>query len=351
MLNHKNFFSPLFFIFFLLSLTCKGLSNNHALVKDSLLQESLFESLLQEKPLKLLIQTDLQQLLINKKTDKPQAANLSYQQEGQRYSWSVQIKARGKFRRMNCEFPPLGLEFSKKELASAGFKRLDEIRLVTHCYNDEDTSKVLVLREYLAYKIYNELTSTSYRVQWAQITYEDSRNKKNKFTRWGFLLESTDELAARLQAEETEPYTLLPSQIDTMQERLFTAFQYMIGNTDWSLVPIRNLKVFQREGSLTLDLVPYDFDFSGLVSAPYALPRSDVGQRTVRERIFLGLSNADKDLAATFALLLEKKADIFKIINQCAPLNPSAKEDMVNYINDFYYDIKRKKSFLIIRSF
>ena len=63
-------------------------------------------------------------------------AILSYILQGEdTVSLNVSIKTRGNFRkdRNNCDFPPLCIKFSKKEVKNTIFEGQDRIKLVTHC--------------------------------------------------------------------------------------------------------------------------------------------------------------------------------------------------------------------------
>ena len=70
-------------------------------------------------------------------------------------------------------------------------------------------------------------------------------------------------------------------------------FQYLIGNTDWSLVTAdteehccHNIDLFELGGHTLL--VPYDFDLAGLVDASYAKPDPEIKIRSVRTRRYRG---------------------------------------------------------------
>ena len=146
-----------------------------------------------------------------------------------------------------------------------------------------DVSRDLVFREYLTYKLYNELTPNSLRVQLVKITYLDKSNPDYRLTRYGFLIEDEEEFSWRTAATVKEQMGLKPTELSPSHEKLAALFQYMIGNTDWSVEMRRNLEILEKpDGKLVP--VPYDFDFSGIVSAPYARPNVDVGQKRVGER-------------------------------------------------------------------
>jgi hypothetical protein len=68
-----------------------------------------------------------------------------------------------------------------------------------------------------------------------------------------------------IQAENTETETFLKMAV----------FQYMIGNTDWSVPYLHNIRILSFDAQTIPSVVPYDFDHAGIVNAPYALPRSN----------------------------------------------------------------------------
>ena len=67
-----------------------------------------------------------------------------------------------------------------------------------------------------------------------------------------------------------------------------SVFQYMVGNTDWSMVRFHNVEVSRTPRGVYVP-VPYDFDWTGLVSTRYARPNEGLGIRSVRQR-FTGVS-------------------------------------------------------------
>src|SRR5690606_26257310 len=88
---------------------------------------------------------------------------------------------------------------------------------------------------------------------------------------------------------------LVYTQLDTEQASLVAVFEYLIGNTDFSMVHgardddcCHNIVPFSREGQDYL-IIPYDFDFSGLVNAAYASPNPELPIRSVTRRLYRGL--------------------------------------------------------------
>ncbi len=304
-------------------------------LKNAPAPQSIFDKLHQRDVIELVIKTNLDSLINHRATNDYIPATFTHKIGKSEESWDIEVKPRGKYRRRVCDFPPLKLNFSKKDLKAKGLTTYDKLKLVTHCIDEKIASKDLVLREYMAYELYRELTENSYRVQLAKITYIDSGSGK-KTKRWGFLIESTDQLAARMSSVEVEEMGHAPEDFHIAQERITSTFQYMIGNEDWNLEMNRNVKVFKNTKSGKLIAVPYDFDFSGLVNAPYAVPNSSLGLASIRERSFLGLSEDVSDLYSTYSYFRTKKKALTDRINKFRLLSTDSKQDMINYIESFY---------------
>jgi hypothetical protein len=278
--------------------------------------------------------------LQNRFTDDYRAATFSFEDAaGVEHSYQAKLKARGRFRRKVCDFPPLKLKFSKKELEAAGLNEMNEMKLVTHCLDDKAVSKDLILREYLAYKLYNELTPNSLRTQLVKITYRDAKDPSNKFKRWGFLIEDAEELTHRLGASSCECMGKEASDLNTSHERIVSLFQYMIGNTDWDIKMLRNVELI-KIGDDKLIPVPYDFDFSTFVSAPYSRPNADVGQKSMAERVFMGSAESYETLYSTISYFKSKREKIFDTVWNFRQLDTESKEAIIAYLESFFATIE-----------
>ena len=137
-----------------------------------------------------------------------------------------------------------------------------------------------LLLEYSAYRLYNQLTPASHRVRLATIDYVGSDNRPLT-TRIGFFLEDIDDVAARNGMRRAATGERIgSSQLSSADAARLAMFEYMISNLDWSMRAgppgdrcCHNSRLLGRAGAaINLFPVPYDFDFSGLVSAPYAAP-------------------------------------------------------------------------------
>jgi hypothetical protein len=186
---------------------------------------------------------------------------------------NIQLKTRGIFRlkSSNCFFPPLKLKLHKKEAKGTIFSDYEKLKLVLPCQKNKRYEQYVLL-EYLAYKIYNILTEYSFRVQLVKLRLEDLEKKKPDYSMYAFLIEPVKSLAKRNNAKELEVKNIHPNLTDQKLMNQLALFQYLIGNTDWSVKALHNIKLLSRDSLQKPVAVPYDFDFSGLVNATYASP-------------------------------------------------------------------------------
>lgn len=306
--------------------------------------QSLFGMLQRQEVVEMTLVADLDSILIKRKSEDYRSADFSYTDElGVLHTYQAQVKPRGKFRRMTCDFPPLKLKFSKKELEAAGLSDMNELKLVTHCLDDEGVSEGLVLREYLAYKLYNELTPNSLRAQLVEITYQDRSNENYRITRYGILLEDEEELVRRTGGVIYDSMGASAESLQPTQEKIASVFQYMIGNTDWSIEMLRNVKLLKKQGGKLIP-VPYDFDFSAVVAAPYARPNTDLGQKKIGQRVFMGKAGSVQELYATLSYFRSMKQSLLDIVNNFQLLDVQSKESILLFLNGFFDEIETQES-------
>lgn len=306
--------------------------------------QSLLSVMSRQDLLEVTLLTEIDSLLQKRKTEDYRDAEFSYEDEnGVIHSFKAKAKPRGRFRRMTCDFPPLKLKFSKQELEAAGLSDMNELKLVTHCLDDKDLSKSLVLREYLAYKLYNELTPNSLRAQLVKITYLDKSNPDYRLTRYGFLIEDKEEFSWRTSGTVSEKMGTQPSELSPAHEKIVSVFQYMIGNSDWNVEVLRNIQILEKEENKLIP-VPYDFDFAAIVSAPYARPNTDVGQKRISERVFMGASTSAKELYSTLNYFKTKKEKLLNIVNDFDLMDRESRESIVQYLEIFFEEIETTES-------
>lgn len=257
--------------------------------------------------------------------------------DGTEQTWEIKAKARGNVRRQICAFPPLKLKFPKKMLRELGMDaKHNDLKLVTHCKSG-DIGSQKVLREYLAYRIYNILTDNSFRAQLIELTYEDTQGKRKTVTEYGMLLEDIDELADRIGGDKCSDCAFTnPARFSLEEYRLFCVFQYLIGNTDFSIKDLHNLKVVEIEPDETYLPIPYDFDYAGLVDASYAVPHESLPIDKVTERYFMGLRFPCELYDSSLQLVQEKRAEIFELVEGLSSLDDRDRADVKHYLEGFF---------------
>ena len=303
-------------------------------------KKSLFDAFYTSEILQVQLETDLDSLLLVKNTNDFQKAIFSYTtKDGSEEVWDIKIRSRGKFRRRYCAFPPIKLEFSKKELEARNLKRHDDFKLVTHCLNDRSSDEFL-LREFLVYQLYQRLTPHSFRAQLVRIIYKDIQSGK-RMKRYGILLEDEKDVEDRFDKITCKDCFGWPDE-KLIKEEINThdLFQFMIANTDWSIKLARNIELFMTPDSSVAVVCPYDFDFSGFVNASYMIPNSDYGLTKNRQRKFIGLAKTEEELSDNIALFRQKKQELMSYIQSFKLLNKRARNDLVNFLETFYLCIE-----------
>lgn len=269
-----------------------------------------------------------------------QEAHLTFADNtGKQQSWDLNVSIRGKFRRNRCDFAPLKFNFSKKDLKAAGLETFDKYKLVSSC-STGNAADELIIKEYLAYRAYGLLTEASFRVQLLEITFRDANGKHPDRTETAFLIENTKEMAARLGGEEIEDALGLPAEaFDAKAEITHSLFQYLVGNGDWSMPLVRNVKFVKMPDGL-ITPVGYDFDFSGWVGAPYASPVSEVGQTSIYERVYLGFTQKDELMREVSQGFREHRKEVISLVNR-SPLEELGKEVLWRFTTRFFAQVHR----------
>jgi hypothetical protein len=295
---------------------------------------------LESAPLTLRIETDLHALTRDRGTDRkahPGALHFGGGGAGAADTGTiaVKLKTRGIFRLKRCAFPPIRLDLPSHKVEGTPFAGEDRLKLVTHCQGDRLYERNL-LREYALYRAFNTVTDSSFRVRLAHVTYIDSA-RHDTVTRYGFLIESDAALGRRISANPLAADNLYDPIMDPPYMTLVAVFQYLIGNTDWSVYKRHNIAVFQETAEpRPLFAVPYDYDFSGAVNAPYASPPEQLTIKSVRERVYRGFCQPDSVLAPVLARFRGAKDSMYAAIRAVPGLPERDARDVIEYFDEFY---------------
>ena len=261
--------------------------------------------------------------------------------DGNTVNFDLDIRARGNFRHRTCEFPPITLNLKRSQADGTLFDNQNKLKLVIQC-DKNDRYEQMVLREYLAYRILNTLTDTSFRVRLLRVRYFDTESDKESKLRYAFMIEHKKRLAARLDREglKIKKTTVASIQADVLN--LTSIFQFLIGNTDFSPIAgppgddcCHNYVLFGNDVDPIM-AVPYDFDQSGLVNAPYAEPDVRFRIRSVRQRVYRGRCVNNEHVEASLSQFRDHRDAIYEKITEQEGLEPDVRKQLIRYVDDFY---------------
>jgi hypothetical protein len=257
----------------------------------------------------------------------------------------VSVAIRGRFRveQIRCRVPMLWLRFDAADTADSVLSGQGDIPLTTQC-TGSTRSKNNVLQEYLAYRIYDELSSHGLNSRLATVTYTDARNSKKIFDGPAFFVEHFDRFALRIGAqipdiERFDPRTVPPGIMATHD-----LFQFLIANTDWSAVYQHNV-LLVKLGNGNIVPVPFDFDWSGLVNAKYAYPDETLKIRSVRTRLYRGLCYDDATYTAVKAEFIKSRPLINALVDELPGLGDRERISTKSYVDDYYEILGNPKTF------
>jgi hypothetical protein len=263
----------------------------------------------------------------------------------------VKIKPRGKSRRNKdaCKFPPLRLNLAKHAAPNTPFADLDKIKLVTHCGRLGATDPAYAGRvrlELLLYRVFSRISPIGLRVRAMDVTYVDSGNHAERSAHAGFLIEPEEMLARRTGMAMPKTESIEIEQLDAAQASLVEMFEYFAGNTDFSMTRGANGElcchnVILLQGGGGMVPVPYDFDATGVVGAPYARPAKMLGIRNVQTRLYRGYCRPEADVQATLDVFRQARPDIYALFRDDERLDRATAEKTIAYLDEFYATIDR----------
>jgi hypothetical protein len=274
----------------------------------------------------------------------PRAATLSLISPSETHA--IRLSARGITRRLRqtCTFPPLRVDLAQPAAPNSLFAGQGRLKLVTHCRSQDGFQQYLLL-EYTTYRIFNLISPASYRVRLATVDYAEP-NGKVTTSRWGFFIEDLDDAARR---NGTTPARvgdrILASQLDPRQAARVALFEYMIGNLDWSMRAgpqgegcCHNTRLIVGKSSSYVPL-PYDFDYSGLVDAPYAVPPDGFSIRSVKTRVYQGYCRFNGEVLGAAAEFRSQRPAIEALFGQIPGLSDRTRSKALAYLGEFYAQI------------
>lgn len=329
------------FLLFLLLIIIPQLGISQFISEEQVINDTItiFDNFFsEEKPITLTLKFDLKAYQKSRKSEQYQPAELIYQfDDSTRLVHNVKIKTRGEFRKNYCLIPPFWLNIKRADLPASGLDDVTKMKVVTHCRN-ADIYSDYVLKEYLAYRLYNIITPYSFNVRLIRLRYIDT-GRGNKITEdWAFAIEPEELMEKRLDASFIENDKLSMTTVNNVIIDQLAMFQYMIGNSDYSVTGRHNLKILKliRTGPVGNIPIPYDFDYTGFVNTSYALPGENLGIESVRDRYFLGPCRSDAVYKKVIDEQNAAEHEIFCLLEEFEYISQKQKIEIIDYIESYF---------------
>ena len=297
------------------------------------------------EPLEFTLTADFKQVFRSRDTlnVKSHKATLSVKDSsGNLVTIPIEVAPRGHFRLRNdvCNFPPIRLIFPKSGLKGTPFAGQNALKLGTHCQKNDKEYHEYPVREFATYEVLNMLTDASFKARLATVTYVQPGDE-DQVVRTGLLIEDEDDMAKRNGGRIQTVRGGTFNDMDPAQTALITVFAYFVGNTDFSVWSLHNVRLVATSDGRYVP-VPYDFDWSGVVWARYAKPAPQLGIKTVQERLYRGPCLTPADLAPIFAKFNEQRAAI-QSLYAGLPLSNDYRRRVTDYYDEFYETIKDQR--------
>lgn len=263
-------------------------------------------------------------------------------------SLKVDMRVRGNFRLNNCYFPPLKLKIKKSDRKNTIFEKDKKLKLVMPCLNERDNNDN-VLKEYIAYKLYEVVSPYHFKTRLLDIDLTEHRRRKIKeHIVKGFFIEDIDELVDRYDGNEIKRavHPLAQDQLNSVRNDFF---QFMIGNTDYSSTYRHNGKIMFLKG--TFIPIPYDFDMSGIVNPSYGRVAVIQGEPlpidNVTQRLYRGFKRDSIVFEQVRNEFIQNQIQFLAIMDSVAPYfeNASEFEEAKDYVQQFFRIISDDNSY------
>ncbi len=298
-----------------------------------------------DSPVAITLEAPFSRMMSMRESTEPHSAVLAYtESDGSMRRLDIKLELRGNFRRQlaNCSFAPLRIDLKKGDVSEGLFSGQNRLKMVTDCLHNRGVGQQLVLREYLAYRMLNLFTENSFRARLLKVTYIDSEQAGEWREAVAFVIEDKKRLAERIGKKRLKVKKTSYGTLDPQHTNLMNLYQYLIGNTDYSLVQgpegdrcCHNAVLYGNDQEPIFS-IPYDFDTAGLVDAPYAIPNPRFNIKDVTNRHYRGRCRNNELLSATLAQFEAQRDAIKALINSTDSFSKRSRKKALNYIAKFY---------------
>jgi len=241
-----------------------------------------------------------------------------------------------------CGVACLEIAVDQEYARGTPFEGHDSLRLVTPCHHGSEYDRYILL-EYLVYKSYAIIARPALKVRLVSCRLRDSDRPAFDKTDLAILVEDIGRAAGRQGKTWLDIRSQSIADLNPAQLTLLTLFQFMVGNTDWSALSgpaghacCHNVAVLGAEGDQFNTLLPFDFDQTGLVDAPYAAPDGRLPIQRVTQRAYRGFCTHNDELPGAIAVFNEMRPELEELFKQDGLPDLKARKRALKYIDAFY---------------
>lgn len=247
----------------------------------------------------------------------------------------VELRARGNFRRAKCYFPPIKMKMKKSNYKNTIFDGNKKTKLVLPC-REENEKNDNIMQEFIAYKIYEIISPYHFKTRRVNVEFTEPKGKKSKtFSLKGFIIEDDSKLEKRFAGRVVEQF-VHPMAMQGKASVQHAMFQYMIGNTDFSVAYQHNGKLLYN--SKDFIPLPYDFDMTGWVDPSYGFGNPTLNLNSLTDRMYRGFKRDDALMNEVKDQFVNAKDEIVSLVNSFKSEfdSPSEFNKMYEFMTDFF---------------
>ncbi len=248
-----------------------------------------------------------------------------------------------------CGVPSLKINVNQDHGRGTPFEGHGTLRLVTPCHFGSSYDSFILL-EYLTYKSYEVVAEPALRVRLVSCRFHDSDRPAFEEVGLSFFVEDIGEAADRCGKKWRDIRSQPITDLDPSQLAVLSLFQFMVGNTDWSALSCypgerccHNVAVLGAVSDRYNTILPFDFDYAGLVDAPYARPDATLRIRRVTQRVYRGFCLHNDRVPAAIAVFNERRPELEMLFNENELPDPKARQRAMKYITSFYDTINNHR--------
>lgn len=273
-----------------------------------------------------------------KKDEAETAGTINIKTEDGDYSFSVDFSPGGKSRRKICSFPPIKMDLKKKELETNSLnKKCDKIKLVFQCSSSGSMAES-IKKEKFVYDLYALVTPYGRRAKLVKVVIADKDKEYD-----AMLLEDDKDMDARLNLNRLKVGSIAPEAVNRKEYVKMCLFQYMISNADWSARRGHNTEVYKRNSDNSLIIVPYDFDYSGLINNSYAIAPENLPINKVTDRYFMDKTVGLDELKEGVEFFKSIEDEVHELCMNSTYLSEGSRKRLSKFLGEFYKTIHNEK--------